>query len=168
MSASIETGHAKNVANLEELISIISAQGTSYNPVKASIKLTALQTLSTSSKSAVTAYNTAEATLKFAIANRQNAFEPLRRLMCRVYYSLESTDSSYEIDGTVKSLYRKIQGRRKTPYKTEAELKAAEAAGEKIVEHSSSQMGYDTRLDNIEKFIKLTRSAFSKRVILGC
>jgi hypothetical protein len=47
MASISETGHAKNVTNLESLITSITAFGTSYNPSKDSIKLTALQALLT-------------------------------------------------------------------------------------------------------------------------
>jgi len=48
MASTSETGHAKNVSNFDDLISFVTGYGTAYNPSKASIKLTALQSLSTS------------------------------------------------------------------------------------------------------------------------
>ena len=45
MASTSETGHAKNVSNFDELISYALGYGSTYNPSKASIKLTALQTL---------------------------------------------------------------------------------------------------------------------------
>ena len=47
MASTSETGHAKNVANFDDLISFVTGYGTAYNLSKATIKLTALQTLST-------------------------------------------------------------------------------------------------------------------------
>jgi hypothetical protein len=44
MASTTETGHAKNVANFEDLISFCTGYGASYNPSKASIKLAALTT----------------------------------------------------------------------------------------------------------------------------
>jgi len=157
-ASSNETGHAKNVSNFDELISIETSFGTVYNPAKPGIKLTAMQTLATSAKTSMTTVNTIEATLKLAINARLLAFKLLTPLMSRVMSALLATDTTAEMDELVRSLYRKIQGRRVTPYKTDEELKAAQAAGEKIIEHSSSQMGYNTRIDNIEKLIKLLTS----------
>lgn len=114
-----------------------------------------MNTLATSAKTSMTAGNTAEANLKLAIINRQMAFKPISSLFARVMSALVSTDTSTDIDNQVKSLYRKLQGRRLSPYKTEEELLAAEAAGTPIKERSTSQMGFNTRLDNLEKFIKL-------------
>ena len=44
MASTTETGHAKNVANFEDLISFCTGYGAPYNPSKASIKLAALGT----------------------------------------------------------------------------------------------------------------------------
>jgi hypothetical protein len=41
---------------------------------------------------------------------------------------------------------------------TEAEKKAEAEAGKEVVEISSSQMSYDSRLENLDKFIKLLAS----------
>jgi hypothetical protein len=50
MTSTSETGHAKNVANFEDLISFCTGYGTAYNPSKVTIKLPALNTLFTSAK----------------------------------------------------------------------------------------------------------------------
>lgn len=47
MKSISETGHAKNVANLEDLISFCEGYGTTYNPSKSSITLVALKELFT-------------------------------------------------------------------------------------------------------------------------
>lgn len=153
-----ETGHAKNISNFDELISVETALGTVYNPTKASIKLTAMQLIATNAKTSMTAVNTAEATLKLAVTARQIAFKPLTPLLARVLSAILATDTTAEVDAQARSIYRKLQGRRLTPYKTEDELLAAQAEGITIKQHSSSQMGFNTRLDNLEKFIKLLSS----------
>ena len=51
MTSTTETGHAKNVANFEDLISFCTGYGTACNPSKNNLKLTALNTLFTNSKS---------------------------------------------------------------------------------------------------------------------
>jgi hypothetical protein len=43
MSSISETGHYKNLANLEQVISTILGYQTKYNPVKESISTSALQ-----------------------------------------------------------------------------------------------------------------------------
>jgi hypothetical protein len=56
------------------------------------------------------------------------------------------------------TLVRKLQGRRSTPKMTDEEKKTAEAEGKAVNEISSSQMSYDSRLDNFDKLIKLLTS----------
>ncbi len=84
MASTSETGHAKNVANFNELISFVSGYGETYNPSKASIKLTALQTLLADAKSAMDAVNSAMPAYSNAVSAREAAFEPLNKLITRV------------------------------------------------------------------------------------
>lgn len=81
MASTSETGHAKNAANFDDLISFVTGYGTAYNPSKATIKLTALQTLSTSAKTAINAVNAALPAYSNAVAAREAAFEPLSKLI---------------------------------------------------------------------------------------
>jgi len=52
MTSKSETGHDINVANLEDLISCCTGYGAAYNPSKAGLKITALQTLQTNARNA--------------------------------------------------------------------------------------------------------------------
>jgi hypothetical protein len=158
MASTSETGHQKNVANFDDLISFATGYGTVFNPSKPSIKLTALQTLSTSAKAAISAVNAAEPAYKNAVAARESGFEPLSKLITRVNNALKATDTTDQIDESAKTLVRKIQGTRATAKKTEEEKKTLAAAGKEVVEISSSQMSYDSRLDNFDKLIKLLTS----------
>jgi hypothetical protein len=158
MASTSETGHAKNVANFDDLISFVAGYGTTYNPSKATIKLTALQTLSTSAKSAINAVNTTLPAYNNAVAAREAAFEPLSKLITRVMNALKATDTTEQVDESAKTLARKIQGTRATAKKTEKEIAAATAEGKETKEISSSQMSYDSRLDNFDKLIKLLTS----------
>jgi hypothetical protein len=40
MASTSETGHAKNVANFQDLIAFVKGYGTTYNPSKSALKLT--------------------------------------------------------------------------------------------------------------------------------
>jgi len=50
MASTSETGHAKNVANFEVLISFCSGYGASYSPSKNALKIPQLQTTLTTEK----------------------------------------------------------------------------------------------------------------------
>ena len=158
MSQTIETGHAKNVANFEKLITNITGFGTVYNPSKESIKLPALNTLLAASKEAINNVNSTEPAYKNAGNAREVAFEPLSKLITRVINALKASGSTAHVDESAMTLIRKLQGRRATPKMTEEEKNAAIAEGKEVNEISASQMSYDSRLDNFDKLIKLLAS----------
>lgn len=159
MASTSETGHAKNVANLGVLNSKIFSFGTSYNPPKQAIKLAALQALETSAANSISQTNTTLAALKNASAAREVAFDPLSALTTRVLNFLKSSDTSEQVDENAKSIVRKIQGARASKKTTTATQDAAQATEAKETRtNSSSQMSYDSRLDNFDKLIKLVAS----------
>lgn len=158
MASTSETGHAKNVANFEKLIAETSAFGETFNPSKATLKLTALNTQLATARAAIAAVNSAEPAYKNAVSARDAAFAPLGKLITRVNNALKASDTTVQEDESALTLVRKLQGRRATAKKTEDEKKAAAADGKEIVEISSSQMSFDSRLDNFDKLIKLLSS----------
>src|SRR5690606_23470348 len=118
MSSTFETGHAKNVANLDELISFVTGYGIMYNPSNTSIKLKALETVALHAKDAVNLVNGALPAYKNAVSQRIEAFAPLSKLITRVLNSVIATDASPQVIENVKSFTRKIQGRRAVAKKT--------------------------------------------------
>ena len=158
MATFIETGHAKNVANFEQLTSFITGYGATYNPSKASIKLAAMQTLLTNAKNVVGVVNSSLPANKNAVSAREVAFKPLSKLASRIMNAVIATDTTPEVDENVKTLIRKIQGRRAVEKKTDEELKTLSEAGKETKNVSSSQMSYDSRLDSFDKLIKLLAS----------
>ena len=158
MASTSETGHAKNVSNFDELVSFATGYGATFNPSKASIKLVALQTLATSAKTAIGAVNSALPAYSNAVSAREVAFEPLNKLVTRVMNALKATDTTTQVDESAQTLARKIQGTRATAKKTEEEKAELATAGTVVNEVSTSQMSYDSRLDNLDKLIKLLTS----------
>jgi multidrug resistance efflux pump len=158
MTSQSETGHAKNVANFEKLITNVTGFGTVYNPSKENIKLPALNAQLASAKGAISEINSAESAYKNAVSIREAAFAPLGKLITRVNNSLKASGSTSHIEESVMTLVRKMQGRRATPKLTDEEKKAAESEGKEVKQISSSQMSYDNRLDNFDKLIKLLAS----------
>ena len=158
MPSTSETGHAKNVANYEKLIADVTALGATYNPSKANLKLPAMNTQLTAAKAAVAAVNTAEVAYKNAVSARDVAFKPLDKLITRVSNALKASDTTPQVIADATTLVRKLLGRRATPKMSEAEKKTAETEGKKVVEVSASQRSYDSRLDNLDRFIKLLAS----------
>ena len=110
MASTSETGHARNVANFEQLLTYIAGYGTVYNPSKAALKLAAMQALATNAKNAVGVVNSSFPPYSNAVAAREIAFLPLSKLVSRVMSILKSTDTSTQVDDSAKTFARKIQG----------------------------------------------------------
>ena len=158
MASTSETGHAKNVTNLESLITSIIALGTTYNPSRDSIKLAALQTLLDQSKESLNAVNIAQAAYSNAVAARKVAFEPFGKLITRVMNSLKASGASTQVVQSARTIVRKLQGRRASAKITEEEKKALEAEGKEVNQISASQMSFDNRIENFDRLIMLLSS----------
>lgn len=158
MATITETGHAKNAANFDVLITCALGYGAGYKPSKASLAIPALQIQSASVHAALRAVNASLPAYNNAVAIRSEAFAPLNPLLTRVFNALKATDASEQIIDTARALVRKLQGVRATPRMTDEE-KAALPEGEKAPkEISSSQLSFDNRLDNFDKLIQLLGS----------
>lgn len=158
MTNTSETGHAKNVTNLESLITSIIALETSYNPSRDSIKLTSLQTLLTASTESLNAVNIAQVAYSNAVAARKVAFEPFSKLITRVMNSLKASGASTQVVQSARTIVRKLQGRRASAKITEEEKKDLEAEGKEVNQISASQMSFDNRIENFDRLIMLLSS----------
>ena len=110
MASTSETGHAKNVANFEDLISFCTGYGAQYNPSNPTLALAALNTLLTNTRALLTALNTSRVPWINAVNAREIAFKPLSPLVTRVINALDSTEASAQIVADAKSISKKIQG----------------------------------------------------------
>ena len=158
MASTSETGHAKNVANFEDLISFCTGYGASYNPSKAAIKLPALTTSFTDAKASLASINNLLPAYNVAIGQREAAFEPLSKLITRVVNASEATDITKQVKADIKTIARKLQGKRATP-KTEETIPNPEIPTEETTKSiSASQMSFDQRIENFDKLIQLLAS----------
>jgi len=155
MASTSETGHANNVANFENLITSATAFGTSYNPSKSTLKLTALQTLFDAAKESLNAVNIVQSAYSNAVAAREFAFEPFSKLVTRVNNSLKASDTTVQVDESAQTIVRKLQGKRASAKLTDEEKKALEAEGKEVNQISATQLSYDSRLENLDKLIML-------------
>jgi len=158
MPNSNETGHAKNVANLEELIAFIESYGDKYNPSRDDIKTPALKTLLQNGKDAIHAVNLLLPPYSNAVAARNVAFSPVEKLSTRVLNAVKATDTASQVDDNAKTIVRKLQGVRATPKLTEEQKKELTDAGKSAKEISASQQSFDNMLDNLDKLIQLLQS----------
>lgn len=150
MGQTFESGHAKNVANMDELNSFVDGYGTNYNPSREALKPESLKLLSKNGKASIDAVNALLPAYTRAVAAREAAFLPLSKLITRVMNSVKSIDSTDHIYENALTYSRKIQGKRATAKRTQEQIEADAAAGKELNEKSASQMSYDNRLDNLD------------------
>lgn len=155
MASTPETGHSKNVANFESLISYVKGYGETYNPSKASIKVPALELILSKSKQAIVDIDTAQPAYTNAVSAREFAFAPLSKLITRVNNAIKATDTTDLVDESVKTIVRKLQGTRASAKISEEDKKLLAEDGKEVNQISASQMGYDNRLENLYKLIML-------------
>lgn len=158
MTSTFESGHPINIANFETIVTDVTSYGATYNPSKASLKIPAIGALLTTSKTTHSNAFLAELALNLAKDARAVAFKNLTPLVTKVINALKATDTTTQVDDTAKTIARKLQGRRATPKKTDEQKKDEAEKGKESSEISSSQMSFDSRIDNFDKLVKLLAS----------
>ena len=158
MASISDTSHAKNVTNLESLISAVITIGSTYNPSKDSIKLPTLQTLLTNANESLIALKSAESANSTAIDVRELAFKPTGSLFTKVSNALKASSSSVQADETAKTILRKLQGKRASAKLTEEQKAALLAEGKEVNQNSTSQLGYDDKVENLESLISFLQT----------
>ena len=85
MTSISEVGHAKNVANFEDLIAYCTAYGSTYNPSKISLQLLSLNDLHTTAQTEISNVITSKNAFDTVTGDRQLTFEPLKPLATKVF-----------------------------------------------------------------------------------
>jgi ferritin-like protein len=154
MNSKSETGHAKNVANFEDLISFCTAYGASYNPSKASITLTELNALYQSGLDKIALVTTTKNSFDNATGIRQTAFAPLKPLATKVINALSATDALDTVVKDARTINRKLQGTR-APGSNKVTPTSETPVEESSKTISASQQSYDRLIDSFAKLIDL-------------
>lgn len=158
-----ETGHARSIANFENLVTIAINHGAGYTPSNPNLAVPALQTALANARAALTTYKTAFNTWKNATNDREIAFGPLRNLSTRLLNVLISTGTPAQTVKDFKTINAKIQGAKISkddPGEPGVEPEGGEATervpAKKSV--SASQRSYDNLVDHFEKAVILLSS----------
>ena len=149
----IETGHAKNVANFEELISFVTGLGATYNPTKTALKLATLSTQFTSAKTEILNVTSKTVAFNNATNARIIAFAPIRSLSTRLVNALAITDASAELIKDAKTVNRKLQGSRATKPETQVDPNAPAPTTISV-----SQQSYDQLVEHFNRLIEVLKS----------
>ena len=83
-----ETGHIKNVANFEDLISLCNGYGATYNPSKDALTIAKLKDLQTNAKASLQQAKTNKTSFDNSTNARQLAFKGLKPLATKVVNAL--------------------------------------------------------------------------------
>jgi hypothetical protein len=158
VSAVIESGHSKNLANFKSIIVAAVSFGDIFNPPKKEMAVDGMQNLYERCDNAVLAVSSAISAYKKAVDDRNSVFDPLNKFVTRVVNALKASSSSDSIDKNARELARKIQGIRANPKRTEEEKKADAEAGIVYNEISVSQMSFDSRYANFRNLVEFLAS----------
>jgi hypothetical protein len=148
MSSTSETGHAKNVANFQTIITYVTGYGATYNPTNPNIQLPQLQLKHTAANTAVNDVNAEVASQTNLINLRQMKFDPLSKLATRIINALDASGVAPQVVADARTLVNALTGKRKSPKPDPADPNAPATA-------SASHMSFDMRLDNFNKLIEL-------------
>jgi len=168
MSSNSETGHAKNVANFEDLIAYCTGYGTTYNPSRATSKITALNTLLTSAQAALLLINQKLPAYTNAVALREIEYAKLDKLATRILNAVKAIDLPKQEVEAVESIYRKLKAKRFKAGPELGKLPAAKASpdsetgteptDEESKQISISQRSYDKRIEHFTLLIQQVTS----------
>ena len=153
MASVSETGHAKNVANLQDLISFVTGYGATYNPTKNALKLPQLNALATTSQANLADVVTKNTTFNNKVNERVVAFSNLKSLSTRLINALQTTDATTEKIADAKGFNKKLQGVRAKTVTTPPDPNAPAPAT-----ISTSQQSYDQQIQHLAGIISVLQS----------
>jgi hypothetical protein len=148
-----ETGHAKNIANFQTLITFIDGYGATYNPSNNALKLPALNTLLLEAQTKLNEVTAKNTNFNSAVNNRMQEFSTLKPLATRVINSLQTTEASLEIINDAKTFNRKLQGKRAAQ---PAAASNPNAPAPNTI--SASQQSYDQQIQHLAGLITVLQS----------
>ena len=144
MSSTSEVGHAKNVANFQDLIEFVTAYGATYSPSKSSLKLTALNAQHAAAAASLNNVISKNTEYNNRVNERMIAFSILKPLSTRLLNALEATDASDETIKDAKTFNRKMQGKKTSSGQTPTDPN--QPAPTTI---STSQQSYDQLIQHL-------------------
>ncbi len=153
MASVSETGHAKNVANLQDLISFVTGYGVTYNPTKTALKLPQLNALATASQASLADVVTKNTAYNNKVNERVVAFSNLKALSTRLINALQTTDATTQKVADAKALNKKLQGVRSKAVTTPPDPNTP--APTTI---STSQQSYDQQIHHLAGIISVLQT----------
>ena len=146
MASTSETGHAKNVANFQDLIEFVTGYGATYNPSKNTLKLPQLTTLKASAESNLADVISKNTNFNNKVNERIIAFSGLKSLSTRLVNALQTTDASNETIEDAKGYNRKMQGKKASSSQTPTDpntpapstISTSQQSYDQLIQHMAS------------------------------
>ena len=144
MASTSEVGHAKNVANFQDLIEFVTGYGATYNPSKSSLKLAQLVALKATAETKLTDVISKNTNYNNKVNERMVAFSNLKSLSTRLVNALQTTDATTQTVNDAKTFNRKMQGKKASATQTPTDPNAPAPAT-----ISTSQQSYDQLIQHL-------------------
>ena len=148
-----ETGHAKNIANFQDLISFVTGYGATYNPNKNTLKLPQLTAVYTASQSSLADVITKKTAYNNKVNERVAAFKDLKSLATRLINALQTTDATSEKIADAKAFNKKMQGIRAKAVEIPTDPNAPPPNT-----ISTSQQSYDQQIQHLAGIISVLQT----------
>lgn len=158
MASTSETGHPKNVANFENLVSFCIGYGLIYNPSKTNLKVVALQTQLASCKTNIASVASTSVAFNNAVNARMIAFFGLKKLSTRLINALDATGATVQTVKDAKTVNAKVQGSKLTKADSGKTLEPIDPNApviETAKTISSSQQSYSSLIEHIGTMITI-------------
>lgn len=163
MSGFYETGHVKNVANFQLLITYCQNLAEKYNPGKPSLALAALEAKLQQANDEMQNVIAAKRTFDNATNLRRNTFADLKPFVTKVINAYAVSGATALAIADANGIKRKIHGVRAVKKQevqpaadtaaTTAQPNTAAAPAPKYI--SASQLSYDNQIDQMKKLVEL-------------
>jgi len=148
--ANSETGHAKNVANFQTLISNCTSFGVIYNPSNRILTIENLKLFHIEAKGNLNKVSRTKSEHDDIEGKRQTLFGSYRTISTKIMGALLSSGAPQTVINDARTISRKMQGRRAPGTKIELN-----EDGTKKSRNSISQQSFDMRIEHLDKMIEL-------------
>lgn len=153
MASKSEVGHAKNVANFQDLLAFVRGYGANYSPSKESLKVPQLEDLHNKAKDSLINVTEKNTVFNNSVNARMATFSELRPLSTRLVNALDASEASDKLVIDAKGFNRKIQGKRAS--KKLEPIDPDQPAPNTI---STSQQSFDQMIEHFHGFISILES----------
>ena len=156
MGSKAETGHIKNLAHFEDLISYCQSYGSDYNPSNSQLTVAQLQATYAAAQTALSTFKTQKTSFDNAINDRRDAFVDIKPLSTRIINALIASGASKLTIADAKGVNKKVQGMSSKKNTKDTEETADTMTPRSI---STSQQSYDRMKDHLENMIPILEQA---------